>query len=257
MAELPSARRTWRRVTWWRGRSWREMTTQGSDHVYLDVTHLPPEKVSARFPQIYRFCLDHGVDITKEPIPVSPAAHYMMGGVRTNTWGETNLRGLYACGEVACTGVHGANRLASNSLLETVVFAKRAIERTVSGEGPDPLPSVETTALPNAEAACRRLDAEAPPLDRSQLQASDVGRGRHHSQRGIAVAGARDAGRLGSVASGPVRPAISRTGNLLLAGRLVTEAALIREESRGAHYRTDFPKPSESWRRHIVFRKDG
>ena len=107
-----------------------QMARGGSDHVDLDVTHLPAEKVSVRFPQIYRFCLEHGLDITKQPIPVSPAAHYMMGGVRTNTWGETNLRGLYACGEVACTGVHGANRLASNSLLETVVFAKRAVDRT-------------------------------------------------------------------------------------------------------------------------------
>src|SRR5581483_2454343 len=99
-----------------------EMSASGDDHVFLDVTHLLAERTHERFPQITAYCARHGLDITREWIPVSPAAHYMMGGVRTNTWGETCLRNLYACGEVACTGVHGANRLASNSLLETVVF---------------------------------------------------------------------------------------------------------------------------------------
>jgi len=234
-----------------------QMTMEGSDHVFLDVTNLPPQQVSSRFPQIYRFCLDHGLDITKRPIPVSPAAHYMMGGVRTNTWGETNLRGLYACGEVACTGVHGANRLASNSLLETVVFTKRAIERTVNGEGPDPLPS-QATALPNVEASLPPPQhGEAPPLDRSRLQGlmwEEVGiiRSGESLSRARATLAAWEAS-LGSPSDRPSH----ELANLLLAGRLVTEAALMREESRGAHYRTDFPKPSESWRRHIVFRKDG
>ncbi len=230
-----------------------EMTRSGSDHVCLDVTHLPPEKVSARFPQIYRFCLEHGVDITKAPIPVSPAAHYMMGGVRTNTWGETNLRGLYACGEVACTGVHGANRLASNSLLETVVFARRAVERTVSGEGPDPLPPVDTLPLPEPRPATQAV----PPLDRSRLQTlmwDDVG----IIRSGESLTRAREA----LAAWQTQLPALDdrashEMANLVLAGRLVTEAALIREESRGAHYRTDFPEPRDSWLRHIVFRKDG
>ncbi|MFQ5988095.1 MAG: L-aspartate oxidase, partial [Dehalococcoidia bacterium] len=99
-----------------------ETNKMGSDRVFLDVTHLPPHRVSARFPHIYRFCLDHGLDITKTLVPVAPAAHYMMGGVKTNAWGETNIAGLFAAGETACAGVHGANRLASNSLLEVVVF---------------------------------------------------------------------------------------------------------------------------------------
>jgi L-aspartate oxidase len=230
-----------------------EMTRSGSDHVNLDVTHLPPERVSARFPQIYRFCLDHGVDITRQPIPVSPAAHYMMGGVRTNTWGETNLRGLYACGEVACTGVHGANRLASNSLLETVVFARRAVARTVEGEGPDPLPPADTLSLPEPPPASHTV----PPLDRPSLQAlmwEDVGIIR--SKESLTRAReALAASQSGLPAPGD-RPS-HELANLVLAGRLVTEAALIREESRGAHYRTDFPQPRDSWLRHIVFRKDG
>ena len=111
------------------------MLKTGSDHVLLDVTHLDRAAVTAHFPQIYRTCLEHGLDITRQPIPVSPAAHYTMGGIRSNLWGETNIPGLYVCGECACTGVHGANRLASNSLLETVVFAKRVVNRTVEQPG--------------------------------------------------------------------------------------------------------------------------
>jgi L-aspartate oxidase len=230
-----------------------EMTRSGADHVDLDVTHLPPEKVSARFPQIYRFCLDHGLDITRQPIPVSPAAHYMMGGVRTNTWGETNLRELYACGEVACTGVHGANRLASNSLLETVVFARRAVERTASGSEPEPLPAAETVSLPDPAPGKN----DAPPLDRAALQSlmwDDVGiiRSKESLSRARETLSAWQSG----FAATNDRPS-HELSNLLLVGRLVAEAALLREESRGAHYRSDFPQPRDSWLRHIVFRKDG
>ncbi|MBM3155615.1 MAG: L-aspartate oxidase, partial [Chloroflexi bacterium] len=109
-----------------------EMRKTGSDRVFLDVTHLSPKLITTRFPHIYRFCLDHGLDIAKGLIPVAPAAHYLMGGIRVNTWGETNIPGLFAAGETACTGVHGANRLASNSLLEVIVFSKRIMERTQS-----------------------------------------------------------------------------------------------------------------------------
>ena len=140
------------------------MEDTGTDHVFLDVTHLAPSRITSRFPQIYRFCLDHGLDITREPIPVSPAAHYMMGGVRTNVWGETNIRRLFACGEAACTGVHGANRLASNSLLETIVFGRRVVERSLQPE-----PSA-TEPTPDAIALSEPVAAEAPPLDLGALQ---------------------------------------------------------------------------------------
>ncbi|MDP6771758.1 MAG: L-aspartate oxidase, partial [Anaerolineales bacterium] len=108
-----------------------ELQKTNSDYVVLDVTHLKPEQITTRFPTIDRFCLDHGLDITKSPIPVAPAAHYLMGGIYTNTWGQTSLPNLYACGEVASSGVHGANRLASNSLLETLVFGKRLVQQTL------------------------------------------------------------------------------------------------------------------------------
>ncbi|MCH8064287.1 MAG: L-aspartate oxidase [Chloroflexi bacterium] len=229
-----------------------ELAASGADRVYLDITHLPPEKVSARFPQIYRYCLEHGLDITKEPIPVSPAAHYAMGGVRTNVWGETTVPGLYACGECACVAVHGANRLASNSLLETVVFARRVVERTLeeeNGRG-----TVDRT--PSAIALSQPGPGETPPPDRPELQAlmwEQVGIVRDEQplrQATVALSAWQSA----------LPPPSDRPGhelaNLVLCGRLTAEAALLREESRGAHYRRDFPEPREEWRRHIVFRND-
>jgi L-aspartate oxidase len=221
----------------------------GSDHVLLDVTHLDPGRVVSRFPQIYRFCLEHGLDITKVPIPVSPAAHYTMGGVRTSSWGETTLPGLYACGECACTGVHGANRLASNSLLETVVFAKRVIERTLSSP---------RTPAPGTEGAVYLADThlgEAPPLAREALQSlmwDDVGivRSGESLRRATAVLSAWQS----MVPAVTDRPS-QELADLLTCSRLVAESALRREESRGAHYRTDFPEPREQWRRHLVFRR--
>src|SRR5207249_10551679 len=126
-----------------------------SDHVWLDLTHLDAARVEAHFPNIARVCRRYGIEITQQPIPVAPAAHYMIGGIRTDVWGRTSLPGLYACGEASSTGVHGANRLASNSLLEAVVFARRIVEASgadgsgqvdkwpggqVGEENPRPLP---------------------------------------------------------------------------------------------------------------------
>jgi L-aspartate oxidase len=225
------------------------MEATGADHVLLDVTHLDPALVTARFPQIYRFCLDHGLDITREPIPVSPAAHYTMGGIRTNTWGETTLPGLYACGECACTGVHGANRLASNSLLETVVFAQRVVQRTVESPERSEAHTAGAMDLSRAQAA------EAPPLTRERLQSlmwEDVGivRNAESLRRAVAVLSAWQA----TVPPTTDRPS-QELADLLTCSRLVAEAALTREESRGAHYRTDFPEHREEWKRHITFRR--
>ncbi len=229
-----------------------ELVKSGADHVYLDVTHLPAERVSARFPQIYRYCLDHGLDLTKEPVPVSPAAHYMMGGARTNIWGETTIPGFYACGECACTGVHGANRLASNSLLETVVFARRVVERAhAAGDTPEAAPrSLDAVALSEAQ------PAEAPALSRQALQAlmwEQVGivRDGEPLRRACATLAAWQA-----VLPAPIDRPGHELASLLSCGRLVAEGALRREESRGAHFRRDFPEPRDEWRRHIVFRRD-
>ncbi|HEY8491181.1 MAG TPA: L-aspartate oxidase [Dehalococcoidia bacterium] len=226
-----------------------EMTRTGSDHVLLDVTHLPPAHVAARFPQIYRTCLEHGVDLTRRPVPVSPAAHYFMGGVRTNTWAETTLPGLYACGEVACTGVHGANRLASNSLLETVVFAQRAVERSAAAPGgaAAPTPDALTPHAPGGE---------APPPSLPALQALMWERaGMVRDGRGLEEAARTLAAWQAALPPPSDRPSYELTG-LLLVARLVVEAARRRTESRGAHFRRDYPAPDDAWRRHLVFRRD-
>ena len=225
------------------------MQATGADHVLLDVTHLDSNLVTTRFPQIYRFCLDQGLDITREPIPVSPAAHYTMGGIRTNTWGETTLPGLYACGECACTGVHGANRLASNSLLETVVFARRVVDRTRLSPGTAAFESAGKRELSEPHAT------EAPALTREAIQTlmwNEVGIVRNaESLRHAVAALSAWQGALPAVTDRPSQ----ELADLLTCSRLVAEAALLREESRGAHFRTDFPEPRAEWRRHVVFRK--
>jgi len=229
-----------------------EMKATGTDRVYLDVTHLPARLLSARFPQIYRFCLDHGLDITTSLIPVVPAAHYIMGGVKTNYQGETNIAGLFASGEVASTGVHGANRLASNSLLEVLVFGKRIVERTKVGEASVAAPTTEGVYALKGRSTS---GAKYPNLSVTALQSL------LWDKVGIVRSGEGLSEAVNTLAAWEkvIKPATDRPSyelaNMVLVGRLMTEAALIREESRGAHYRSDFPNPSDAWVRHIVFRK--
>ncbi len=224
-----------------------EMEKTGSDWVFIDVTHLPPHVTATRFPHIYRFCLDHGLDITKGLIPVAPAAHYMMGGIRTNTWGETNIAGLFATGETACTGVHGANRLASNSMLEVLVFSKRIMEKTrkaaTSSKG------VEVHHLLSQRQSPKVMPA--PSLSAlQQLHWDEVGIIRN--KEGLTKSANILAAWQRSLPQPTDRPSYE-LNNLVLTGRLVTEAALLREESRGAHFRSDFPQSLPRWQRRIVF----
>lgn len=228
-----------------------EMEKMGSDRVFIDVTHLSPQVVTTRFPNIYRFCQEHGLDITKGLIPVAPAAHYMMGGIRVNTWCETNITGLFATGETACTKVHGANRLASNSLLEAIVFSNRIIARTSKKTG---LPPVETEGPPKRYSLSQRQPLRNVPLASlsrlQQLLWDDVGIIR--SQKGLTGAADILASWQQSLPVPTDRPSYELS-NLILTGRLVTEAALLREESRGAHFRSDFPRSSPEWQRHLTF----
>jgi L-aspartate oxidase len=231
-----------------------EMQKTDSDHVFLDVTHLPPALVTTRFPNIYHFCLDQGIDITRELIPVAPAAHYQIGGVKVNTWGETNIPNIYAVGEVSCTGVHGANRLASNSLLEAIVFGKRIIERSLqtrTARNDSAAVTSEVYSLPE-----RQPPAEVPALRLPVLQnllwdkAGIIRSGKDLEYTASLLAAWQDA--LGE----PTDRATIELANLLTSARLMTEAALIRKESRGAHYRTDFPSTAPEWEKHIIFRRE-
>ncbi|MGD1118488.1 MAG: L-aspartate oxidase [Dehalococcoidales bacterium] len=231
-----------------------EMKKTHSDRVYLDVTQLPPHTITTRFPHIYRFCLDHGLDITKAQIPVAPAAHYMIGGVRTNSWGETNVAGLFATGEVACTGVHGANRLASNSLLEAIVFSRRIIERT-RGKSKEKTSGAEKVKDMHVQLSERPVPRALPSPSLAVLQQMHWERaGIVREKEGLNQA----AGVLAAWQHSLPRPTDQPSyelSNLMLTGRLLIEAACIREESRGAHFRTDFPQSVPRWQCHIVWRK--
>ena len=238
-----------------------EMARTGQP-VYLDATGLGQATLRHRFPSIYRYCLDYGLDIAEQPIPVSPAAHYFMGGILTNRQGETSLPGLFACGEAACTGVHGANRLASNSLLEGLVFGQRIYDYTSGQKGLEGEPELKGQSLNLADLEYRvettpadATSAVPPTLTLLQdLMWTKVGLSRDE-------AGLREAvGQLeawqGYLAA---RPSSDRAGleltNLVGLGRLVAQAALWREESRGAQFRLDFPTSRDEWRRRIVVRQ--
>ena len=228
-----------------------EMTKTGADRVFIDATHLPRYVITNRFPQVYRFCLEHGLDITRNLIPVAPAAHYIMGGVKTNIWGETNIAGLFAVGETACSGVHGANRLASNSLLEAVVFGHRIVERTAGKTSPVKLPPSQKgevrSSLPQ-----RRVTKTAPPPALSTLQELLWKRVGIIRQKEDLNKTANILATWQKCLPKPKDRPSHELANLIVTGRLLTEAALIREESRGAHFRSDFPKSSPDWQHHII-----
>jgi L-aspartate oxidase len=233
-----------------------EMERTATRTVFLDMTALDPRFVRTRFPKIYDTCLRHGLDIAREPVPVSPAAHYCMGGVRTDLEGRTTLSGLYAAGEVACTGVHGANRLASNSLLEGLVFgarAGRAAARDLAGEPAPRARSCADDAPPpaplSAEDASRASSAWLAVRKRvRRLMWERVGilRSRNSLARALR--------EFEEIARAPLRPA---PRNFLAVATLVARSALWREESRGGHYRVDFPRSDDArWRVHSIIQKD-
>jgi L-aspartate oxidase len=229
-----------------------EMKKTGSDRVFIDVTHLPASVTTTRFPHIYRFCLDHGLDITKGLIPVAPAAHYMMGGIKTDIWGETNIAGLFAAGETACTGVHGANRLASNSMLEVLVFSKRIMDKTRELTVTKAPASSKTAEMHCSLSERQKAGATSVPSLTSlqQLHWDKVSIIRN--KESLSEAANTLASWQGLLPQPTDRPSYELS-NLVLTGRLMTEAALLREESRGAHFRSDFPQSSPQWQRHIIF----
>ncbi|HEV8194246.1 MAG TPA: L-aspartate oxidase [Ktedonobacterales bacterium] len=220
-----------------------EMLAAGVSSAFLDLRHLPEHEVYKRFPTIAEVCRRYGLELAHDLIPVAPAAHYFMGGIATDTWGRTTLPGLYAVGEAACTGVHGANRLASNSLLEGLVFGRRVARRLASASPNDDWPCQSTlsgiwTQLERQPNAVEYdTNAQVPSNTRATLRELMW----RHGSLARNVAGlVATLDRLHTLAAGALLD--PETANMLLAAQLITASALAREESRGGHYRTDFPE---------------
>ena len=209
--------------------------------VFLSMQHLDPDWVHQRFPTIAAACEAAGFDLARDQIPVGPAAHYVMGGVETDVWGRSTVPGLFAAGEVACTGVHGANRLASNSLLEGLVFGARAADAMLSAQNAGDFKGMPGVRVVADEPSPLRRSGSPPEESRIQsLMWGAVGLIRHGDS---------------------LRPAVERLAewsaqsDLALVGYLIARAALRREESRGGHFRTDFPQRDDlHWKIHIAQR---
>ncbi|WP_371518282.1 L-aspartate oxidase [Kitasatospora sp. NBC_01300] len=236
----------------------RRMQELGAEHMYLDGRHFGAEMWQQRFPTIFASCRAQGIDPVTEPIPVAPAAHYASGGIRTDRHGRTSVPGLYACGEVACTGVHGANRLASNSLLEGLVFAERIAadladrhhrgtlpERTVDvaaarAAQPVPLPA------PESRAEIQRLMSRGAGVLRSAASMADAA-------AGLALLAEQAHAHVAEEKPADPRVETWEAANLLLVATALVAAAAQREETRGCHWREDFPERDDAhWRRHLI-----
>jgi L-aspartate oxidase len=216
-----------------------EMERTRTSWMYLDLTHLEAGFLRERFPKIFETCLRYGLDLTKDQLPVSPATHYVMGGVKTDTHGRTTLAGLYAAGEVACTGVHGANRLASNSLLEGLVFGARAGAAAVEDSLPSP----------------GRSESDPVEFDLSEWRLDPRAKSRVQEMMWRKVGLIRRAADLQTAVEECARiveeNVNERTKNFARLARLMAQAALWREESRGGHYREDCPvRDDDHWRVH-------
>ncbi|WP_062350148.1 L-aspartate oxidase [Herbidospora yilanensis] len=219
----------------------RRMAETGDDHVYLDARSFGEEKWQARFPTILAVCREHGIDPVTEPIPVAPAAHYASGGVRTDLFGRTSVPGLYACGETACTGVHGANRLASNSLLEGLVYAERIASDLITpraAPGPDVFDGRSGLVDPRTRGRVQAFMSRGAGVLRSV-----------ESLSGVAKA-LRDA-QWTPIAVEPCLEAWEAT-NLHTVATALTRAASARQETRGSHWREDFPdRRDDTWLGHL------
>ena len=236
-----------------------EMQRLGKPHMYIDLSGRTPKDIKSHFPNIYAKCLEAGIDITKEWIPVVPAAHYMYGGVLVDTWSRTEIKGLYACGEVAATGVHGANRLASNSLLESVVFALRAVD-DIQKSG---LLKSKLTVPPKGKKQFISF-AKAPFWKKRRKILQDM----MWTHCGIVrtVAGLNQGLKVIEGLEADLQAAIKNKEtenihflefqNALQVSKMILIAALRRHESRGLHYILDYPNPSPKTKHQSIYLSD-
>lgn len=230
-----------------------EMEDTKATYVFLDITHHPAEEIIERFPTIYEECLRFGLDITHDWIPVAPAAHYAMGGVLTNEWGLTDVEGLYACGEVACTGLHGANRLASNSLTEGLVFGRRItqhansyLEERPSADGELPL-FLDRPKSTMAYIGERKLRLQ-------KIMVRHVGVNREAARLEEAIEELQKFSSMGSFAYD--KRSEFEFMNMLTCAKLIAAMALARPESRGAHHRIDYPELDPQWQHPVSISKE-
>jgi len=233
---------------------WRTMERTQHPNVYLDLSHLDPAKVRAHFPAIEKVCREFGLDITTDPIPVRPGAHYMIGGVTTDLTGQTTLPGLWAAGEVSSTGLHGANRLASNSLLEGLVFGAECGRRAGAAAAGMPdtftVPAVAATFEP--ETAGGTLDVADLTSSLRSLMVRNMGIRRDAKHLAEAERQAAFWGRYALRREFDSRPGWELQ-NLLTVARLMIWGAIHRTESRGVHFRADFPQRDDAaWSRHLA-----
>jgi L-aspartate oxidase len=239
-----------------------EMKASGDDNVFLDISHKPAEFVRKRFPNIHRTCLSYGIDITTEPIPVVPAAHYMCGGVLTDIMGRTSLENLFAFGETACTGLHGGNRLASNSLLEAVVFAHQAFlqcERDWPELQRREHPQVTDWSAGQAARIeeCVLISHNWDQIRRLMWNYVGIVR----SEKRLVLVQKRMQPILAEVAQHfrdyLLTPDLIELRNIALMAELIVRSAMIRKESRGLHYMVEYPARDDvNWKRDTVLQKN-
>lgn len=225
-----------------------QIQKQNKDYVFLDVRHLDTEKLYAHFPNLLGKVKEQGIDIKNEGIPVAPAAHYCIGGVATDLDARTNIKGLYACGEVAATGVHGANRLASNSLLECLVFSKRAV-RHASAIDHKPKGTFLSNFMIRDEAG-----EEFTALQQKVSELLSRHAGIQRNREGLEQAESQFQELIERLPEKRNEYYAMRSRGLVQLAKLIARSALEREESRGVHTRTDFPGSSSAYK-HISFQK--
>lgn len=238
-----------------------EMKATNTTNVYLDTSDIPRDKLIKRFPTIANKCLDNGIDITKDLIPVAPAAHYFMGGVKTNLKGETSIKGLYAIGEVSSTGLHGGNRLASNSLLECVVCAYEVAEFLRNSDLSFDIPKNENFdkiiskyEIPNVE---NKIDVQNLKSKLKDLMWNNVGIYRNEKSLNDAINGLNELEKEFPKQDKYLSKEEYEFKNMLISARLIVKSAIRRKESRGAHYRTDYLETNEVCEHSILSRRKG